>query len=182
MTPVPEVVRAFFAWLNSCNWKDLKNEVNSEQISVAESVDELVRQEVASLLQDYEFFVVDIRVRGHKGSRVVEVFLDGESTVSVDLLARFSRDLEGRLDEVIEGGYRLDVSSPGADRPMTDWRQLAKHKGRTLEIKSTVDGEPQRIVGEFVDLAVDTLVVRTKDGTVSVTKDNFVAATVQLPW
>ena len=96
----------------------MKNEVNSEQISVAESVDELVRQEVASLLQDYECFVVDIRVRGHKGSRVVEVFLDGESTVSVDLLARFSRDLEGRLDEVIEGGYRLDVSSPGADRPM----------------------------------------------------------------
>ena len=67
---------------------------------------------------DTDLFVVDVEVRGFQGSRVVEVFVDGEAGAGSDDLTALSRSLAFLLDteDFIKGRYRLDVSTPGADR------------------------------------------------------------------
>ncbi len=91
---------------------------------------------VEEVLAATPHFVVEVAVRGTAGSRVVEVFLDSDAALGVDELARLSREVGFLLDtdEVVEGRYRLDVSSPGLDRPLKLPRQFKKNVGRTLRV------------------------------------------------
>ena len=77
-----------------------------------------VRALAEEVSADREAFVVDVQVRGQKGSRIVEVFVDADDGVGSDDLARLSRDLAFLLEteDVIKGKYYLNVSSPGAER------------------------------------------------------------------
>lgn len=149
-------------------------EIDAVSVLVSECVDEL--------LIGSDLFRVAIDVRGHRGSRVIEVYLDADDSVHVGELARFSRKLEAQLDELVEGGYRLEVSSPGADRPLTHSRQFAKHTGRKLKIRYDDSGETTTAVGELVEVGESGLILRTKSDTISVTFDNLVDGVVQLPW
>jgi len=65
---------------------------------------------VEEVIFDSPLFLVDLIVRGHKGSRVVEVYLDSDRPLDVDALARISREVGFLLDteEVIDGKYTLN--------------------------------------------------------------------------
>lgn len=105
--------------------------------ALAASVGRLVRD----VITNPDVFVVDIVVRGRKGSRVVEVYLDGDEGIGVAELAAISRELGFLMDaeDIIKGGYSLNVSSPGEDRCLLLPRQFTRHVGKTVEI-TLLDG------------------------------------------
>ena len=133
-----------------------------------------------------DLFLVDVSVRGWKGSRVVEVFADREAEpgtgADLDALADLSRQLGFALDaeDVIEGKYRLDVSSPGLDRPLTDPRQFRRHVGRPIRL-DLYDGETME--GELTDSAPEGVSVQPEDGDVTtVAHADIRTAKILLPW
>lgn len=90
-------------------------------------------------------YVVDVAVRGSEGNRVVEVYADADAGAGLNDLAELSRRLSFALDaeDVVPGRYRLDVSSPGADRPLVLPRQFRRHVGRALRVSyGPVAGDP----------------------------------------
>ena len=133
---------------------------------------------------DSTLFVVGVEVRGFQGSRVVEVFADSEAGAGADDLARLSRSLSFVLDteDLIKGRYRLDVSTPGADRPLTDRRQYARHVGRTLAVTFDRDGEEATAEGVLEAADADALRLDTASGPVAVPFDAVREARVGLPW
>jgi ribosome maturation factor RimP len=58
--------------------------------------------------------------------------------VSIDSCAAVSRELGSQLDaaDAIEAGYRLEVSSPGLDRPLTRERDFASACGREVRVET----------------------------------------------
>lgn len=133
-------------------------------------------------------FVVDVHVRGHKGTRVVEIYVDTEGAdVGHDALALVSREVGFLLDveDVIDGSYTLDVSSPGLKRPLTDPRQYPKNVGRTLRVtyddpdagKTTVVGDLLAATDEAVEL--DT---GTPEAPLTIPHDALREARIELPW
>jgi ribosome maturation factor RimP len=84
-------------------------------------------------------FLVDIKL--HSQSKL-EVFIDSDEGINFDVCRKVSRYLEEYIDA--EGWlgekYILEVSSPGATRPLKLFRQYPKHIGRKVEVK-TVQGE-----------------------------------------
>ena len=97
---------------------------------------------VARELDELGYDLVEVRRGGSRGRPVLEVRIDrrdGEK-VSIDDCARASRALEARLeaDALVNERYVLEVSSPGADRPLktaADWRRFV---GRQVIITSTL--------------------------------------------
>ena len=132
---------------------------------------------------DTDLFVVGVEVRGFQGSRVVEVFADSEEAADADDLAALSRSLSFLLDteDVVKGRYRLDVSSPGADRPLADRRQYAKHVGRTLAV-TFEDGEDQLLTAQGELLAIDGDALELDGHTAPIPFDTIREARVTLPW
>lgn len=68
--------------------------------------------------------------------------------LTIDDCAALSRRISNLFDEVdpIEEAYRLEVSSPGIDRPLTrlaDFRDWAGHEARVVLIENNEDGRKQ---------------------------------------
>lgn len=141
---------------------------------------------------DGDLFVLDVIVRGHAAARVVEVFVESETGAGADDLAAMSRRLGFLLDtdEAFAGAYRLDVSTPGADRPLTDVRQFRRHLGRTLAVRYRPDadaasgGETVEVVAPLtaVEGTDDAAVLVFGDDAPSVPYADVTEARVRLPW
>ena len=148
-----------------------------------DSLADRVRAFAVEAAADTDLFVVDVEVRGFQGSRVVEVFADSETGAGADDLARLSRSLAFLLDteDLVKGRYRLDVSTPGAERPLSDPRQYARHVGRTLAL--TYDaGEDQLVTVQGELLSVDADALALDGQTAPIPFDAVREARVMLPW
>ena len=104
------------------------------------------------LSDDPDLFLVNIHISSGKGAKKVVIHIDGDQGVPIDTCAQISRALSQRLEEedVIEGAYTLEVSSPGLSQPLQLQRQYAKNVGRHVKVLTTDD---KAIQGEL--LAVD---------------------------
>lgn len=129
-------------------------------------------------------YLVDVHVRGQRGSRVLEVYFDSDEGLGLDDLAELSRELGFLLDteDLVQGRYRLDVSSPGAERPLTLPRQYRKHLGRPLRV-TTGEGQERRTrTGTLAALSEEALELDLGDRRERIPFEDVREARVQLPW
>lgn len=87
-------------------------------------------------VQSAGFMLIDIAFRGDRANKIIEVFIDSESVVTIDDCTSLSRNILESLeaDSEIDVSFRLDVSTPGVDRPLKFIQQYPKHAGRQFEI------------------------------------------------
>lgn len=123
---------------------------------LAESVEDALRPAV----EDADLYLEEVCV-GRAGSRsVVRVTVDlrdGPGGVGSDALTRVSRSISSILDEadVVQGAYTLEVSTPGAERKLTEPRHFRRAQGRLLDLAT--GGE--NLVGRLTAVEGDTLVL-----------------------
>ncbi|MDK6850101.1 hypothetical protein QP387_26180, partial [Klebsiella quasipneumoniae] len=74
-----------------------------------------------------------------------------------------SRLISARLDDVdlVQGAYNLEVSTPGATRPLVEPRHFSRAVGRLLRL--TPSGEDE-IVSRLRAVEGDTLVLASDNG------------------
>lgn len=100
-------------------------------MQIEKRVRELVEEKIADRP---ELFIVNITMLK---SGILSILLDGDNGISIDDCVAVSRHVGFHLEEenVIENAYRLEVSSPGIDSPLTMQRQYDKNIGRDVRIK-----------------------------------------------
>ncbi|MFT5514084.1 MAG: ribosome maturation factor RimP [Rhodothermales bacterium] len=148
---------------------------------MALATEDRIRNIVDTVVPGDEVYIVDIEIKGSAGTRLVEVFLDSDNGVKVGELARISREVGFLMEseEIMSGPYRLDVSSPGAERPLRLMRQYAKHIGRTLAVKMQGGEEVRGLLSRAED-GVVTLEVDKAETALAF--DRIQEAKVVLPW
>ncbi|MFT7553155.1 MAG: ribosome maturation factor RimP [Rhodothermales bacterium] len=149
--------------------------------TMALATEDRIRNIVDTVVPGDEVYIVDIEIKGSAGTRLVEVFLDSDNGVKVGELARISREVGFLMEseEIMSGPYRLDVSSPGAERPLRLMRQYAKHIGRTLAVKMQGGEEVRGLLSRAED-GVVTLEVDKAETALAF--DRIQEAKVVLPW
>lgn len=92
----------------------------------------------------FELWGVDHISQG-KHSRLL-IYIDQESGVSVDDCADVSRQISAVLDveDPIAGQFRLEVSSPGMDRPLFTLGQFERYAGHVVSVKLRVAFDGRR--------------------------------------
>ncbi|SOC50958.1 ribosome maturation factor RimP [Chromohalobacter canadensis] len=92
----------------------------------------------------FDLWGVDYLAQG-KHSRLV-IYIESAEGVTVDDCASVSRQVSGVLDveDPIAGEYRLEVSSPGMDRPLFTLAQFARFKGSRVQVKLSAPFEGRR--------------------------------------
>jgi ribosome maturation factor RimP len=97
---------------------------------------------VEPVLAGLGFELVDVQAAGRSG--LVRVFIDRPGGVTVDDCAAVSRHLT-RLFAVEDVAYeRLEVSSPGLDRPLHKAADFARFAGRRVEVRMRLPDETGR--------------------------------------
>jgi ribosome maturation factor RimP len=116
--------------------------------------------------------LVRVKMMGGRSDPTLQVMAERPDTrqLTLDECARLSRRLSERLDALeaegrdpIEGSYRLEVSSPGIDRPLTRPRDYEDWKGHEARIalgeklngRKQFTGELRGLDGEDVLIAIE---------------------------
>lgn len=100
---------------------------------------------VEPVLQDLGFRLVRVKIQGGSTDRVVQVMAErSDGSITIDDCETISKNVSPVLDvaDPIAGGYRLEISSPGIDRPLvrpSDFEDWAGHEAR-IELKEPVGG------------------------------------------
>ncbi len=103
--------------------------------------------------------LVDVVTQRGRQPWLLRVVIDtpsGDGRVPVDRCAQVSREIESNLDaaDAIPASYRLEVSSPGLDRPLAREKDFAAACGAEVRIETRrpLDGR-RRFRGRLVDFA-----------------------------
>lgn len=153
---------------------------------VRRGIAERVRALADEVLATLPYFLVDVEVRGHHGTRVVEVYVDsGEEDPGLDDIAEVSKELDFlmEMEDTVEGSYKLEVSSPGLGRPLTDPRQFEKNVGRGVRVKYIRDGSKEKVDGDLTDATdTDIEITEASGGIRRIAHDAIREAKLKLPW
>lgn len=109
-------------------------------------------------------FLLDVEIK-HQKIPEVWVLVDSiENGVDLAACSRISRKLAKYIEEenLISSSYRLNVSSPGLSRPLSDLRQYGKNVGRLAKIKFKKEDEYVTQKGELAK--ADETVITIVDG------------------
>ncbi len=107
------------------------------------------------VLSGLGFRLVRVRVSGRDGMTVQIMAERPDGTFSIEDCEAASRTLSPSLDveDPIPGGYRLELSSPGIDRPLVRISDFERAKGHEAKIEMTVPVEGRkRFRGEIKDV------------------------------
>jgi ribosome maturation factor RimP len=101
---------------------------------------------VATLVEKLAFEFIDLELKGSKNNLIVRVIADAEGGITIGACAALSRVLADEFErkDLLSGRYRLEVSSPGLDRPLRSPRDFKRNLGREVVIHwRRAEGPPE---------------------------------------
>lgn len=143
-------------------------------------------QSIRDICRSSDVHLLDIVVRGSAQKRLIEIYADSESGITLDTCGEINRKIGELFDreQLFAGQYRLDVSSPGTDRPLEYLWQYRKHSGRLLKVTLADDSVRQgrlREAGES-SFTLEVAVGRRDTELVEIPFDDVRHAVVELEW
>ena len=102
---------------------------------------------VEPIAKDNDLKLVEVNYVKEGPDFFLRIFLDKKGGITLDDCAAFAEIISAELDEwdIVEGAYYLDVSSPGAERPIKDEEdlELTLNKGIYVKAYQQIDGEKE---------------------------------------
>ena len=151
-----------------------------------QAVEQAVLEQAEPVARELGCEVVDVEyVSGPRG-RVVRVYIDKPGGVSVEDCRSVSERLSNALDrdDPVPGPYRLEVSSPGLERPLRKEEDFRRFSGREVEIRtfSPLHGRRQ-FIGTLMGMEGGRIRLRLEDGgEVDVPKEAVSRARLRFRW
>jgi ribosome maturation factor RimP len=124
-----------------------------------------VAETVGSRIPDVEVLAVELG-----GPEHITVYVDHPAGVDHALCERVTHELRPYLET-----YRVDVSSPGLERPLRTREHFSDAVGRRVALRTDVElGGRKRFRGEVVDVGEDTATIVVGDERVEIPYDAIV--------
>jgi ribosome maturation factor RimP len=135
------------------------------------------------IVEQEDLFLVDVEVKGGNET-ILWVYVDSENRyVSVEACTKISRELGFVLDahDLITSKYRLNVSSPGLSRPLTDVRQYKKNTGRLARVKYKSPEGYVKLEGIIHEVSGDSIKLITDDESIKTIELDSIVETKIIP-
>ena len=153
-------LRAFFICMN----------INQNKIS------EIIEGAVAEL----GYLLIDIEFRGHSKDSIIGIYVDNENGIATKDCIIISRVLGDLIEDenLIASKYRLNVSSPGVDRPLKFIEQYTKNIEKEFEITYAQNEETKNIVARLNKIKGNKLFFEFKKEVIEINFDEIKIAKV----
>ncbi len=136
----------------------------------------------AALQRSVELFSVELKGQGAR--KILRVTIDKDPAVSIADCAGMSRDLSAMLDVegILKGGYTLEVTSPGIDRPLRNKADFIKYTGKLAKIvtKAAAGAKDNCFTGTIVSVTEDAVSLEDKRATVEIKFPDIIRAKLEI--
>lgn len=117
-------------------------------------------------IESMGFVLVQVKLMEGNKTRLLQIMAERpDGTMTVDHCAEISHQVSAILDveDIMPGEYRLEISSPGIDRPLVKHTDYEKYMGHLAKIELTLPvngrkrytGTLKTLVGETLTIEVD---------------------------
>ncbi len=136
---------------------------------------------VAPVVEDHDAELVDVELRGSSNNQTVRVLVYRDSGVLLNDCEAISRELGDLFDieDPVPGRYRLEVTSPGLDRPLTTDRDLERASSKRLKVVLASGGTR---FGRLTGWDDENITLETDAGLEDVPRGHIARATVEVEW
>jgi ribosome maturation factor RimP len=131
--------------------------------------------------------IAEVELRGGGNARLLRVYIDKPAGVTHRDCEIISERLGALLDErdtMPGGGYTLEVSSPGLERPLRKLRDFERVVGHNIKVslKEALEGQ-KRLEGKLAEVAGDTIAIEVPNGDrLRVRLDQVQKANLKFEW
>lgn len=145
---------------------------------------EKLEEILAPLLAEHAADLVDIQIKGRQGNQTVKVFIDCQGGTTLDKCEKISKEFSDRLDieDIIDGKYRLEVSSPGLDRPLRSAKDFRRHLNREVAVVYEDEVGPRSIQGKIVRVSGVEIQIKSKQDCLTIPISQIKHGKLNLPW
>ncbi len=144
-----------------------------------------IEEIAASFLNAINAFIVEIHIAADKERKVVRLFIDTDSGITINQCTELNRKIGEALElqNIIPDSYILEVSSPDLTKPLKMLRQYRKNIGRRFRVRYRKDGEVVEVIGRLNGIEGDILNFITKnEGNFKVSFNEIIESIEELPW
>ncbi len=128
-------------------------------------------------IADLGYELLDLEWHRGRGA-TLRLYIDGADGIGLDDCTRVSRAVEALLDmeDVLVGPYRLEVSSPGLERPLRTAAHFAAAVGEEARLRVEHAGVPRKFRGRIAGVERDVLSMECDGESVTVMLNEIVSA------
>jgi len=147
-------------------------------------IQDRMRQIVEPLCQEKELRLVNVQIHGSAKKWVIDVFADSEQGITLGQCTELARLIQDELDmnDTFRQNYRLNVSSPGLDRVLTEDWEFQKNIGKQLRVQYKADDIVHDVTVKLVSWNKENLEVEQKGEALVIPRDRIVRAKIKLQW
>lgn len=144
----------------------------------------LLEQLITPILENENAKLVELQLKGRPDNQIVKIFVDTEDGVTLDKCKSISRQMSDVLDsaDIFNGKYRLEVSSPGLDRPLLNRNDFARNMHKEVDIKYESNLGIEDFKGKIVDVSYENVSIQGSDEIKSVPISKIKHGKISLPW
>lgn len=125
-----------------------------------------IKELAQPIVDQRNMYIVDVELKHQKIPEIWVLVESEEESVDLGKCSEISRALGVLMEEsdLISGSFRLNVSSPGLSRPISDIRQYKKNIGRLVKVKYKQEEEYITAEGVIDQTGSDLFTVLHSDG------------------
>lgn len=148
------------------NEANTSNSLHEPRLIIERGIDARLAAIVEPALTGLGYRLVRVHVSGRDGCTVQIMAERPDGTFTIEDCEAASRAVSPAIDveDPIKGGYRLELSSPGIDRPLVRLSDFERATGDEvkIEMNAMVDGR-KRFRGEIKGVEGEFALIRNKD-------------------
>ncbi|MCG8607261.1 ribosome maturation factor RimP [bacterium] len=144
-----------------------------------------IQELLSPILESEKAELVDLEIKGKQGgSKTIKIFVDAEGGINLKKCESISRRLADELDMEEDGlnNYRLEVSSPGVDRPLRKIEDFGRNVNKDVEVVYDDDHGQKSFRGKIVLVSEDVVELQGKRETKRVGISQIKLGKIILPW
>jgi len=143
-----------------------------------------IKKVIAEIVEAAGAFLVDFSLNFFGKRTFMRVVVETLSGISLDEITAITRKINADtyLDQLIEPGYQLEVTSPGVDYPLKEYRDFPRNIGRRLKVFHQNPTMESPLEGQLVEVSADKLRLELPGVTQEVQFSDLKYAKVVLKW
>ncbi|MFO7640615.1 MAG: ribosome maturation factor RimP [Candidatus Competibacteraceae bacterium] len=126
-----------------------------------------LRRTLAAVVETMGYELVGVEFHAGPANALLRIYIDHENGLTLDDCQRVSHQVSGVLEveDPIAGGYTLEVSSPGLDRPLFEAKHFIRFAGSEarIQLRALLEGR-RKLLGRLRGMDGDLVVLTDGEG------------------
>lgn len=139
---------------------------------------------IRTSIEKLGYEVVDIRKEVRSKLDIIKIYIDSDSGVTLADCSNVSRFVNDEIFkyDLFTKDYRLEVSSPGIDRPLAGYKDFKRNITRKASVTFLENGNTVTITGTIKNANENEIIIQKSKDDITIEMNKIIEGKIVLPW